>query len=164
MRPLHLPLLLALALTLSGCSDASPALSTPLTVDINGRRFHLELALTPQAQVQGLSDREEIAADGGMLFVFPREKPLGFVMRRCPVPIDVIFLGPTGRVLNWHEMQVEPPEVRDDPSRERDLKLYTSDAPGQFAIELKGGTTRTLGLKKGQKIELPLETLKTNAR
>ncbi len=133
-------------------------------MEINGHQFHLELALTREAAYQGLSDRSQIAADGGMLFVFKSEHKLAMVMRRCPVPIDVIFLGPTGRVLNWHEMQVEQPEIRDDPSRENDLHLYWSESPGQFAIELKGGTTRILGLKRGQKINLPLEELKASVR
>jgi uncharacterized membrane protein (UPF0127 family) len=61
-------------------------------------------------------------------------------------------------------MQVEPPAIRDDPSRERDLKPYTSDGPSQFVIEVKGGTAHTLGLRKGQKLNLPLAELKALAR
>lgn len=154
--------LLYIVSVIGGCTDSLSPLTSPLDVEINGHQFHLELALTQEATYQGLSDRSQIAADGGMLFVFKNEHKLAMVMRRCYVPIDVIFLGPTGRVLNWHEMQVEQPEIRDDPSRENALHLYWSESPGQFAIELKGGTTRTLGLKKGQKINLPLEALKAS--
>ncbi len=132
------------------------------TVTIDGRTFHLELALDADTRLQGFSDREHIDPDGGMLFVFPQVVPasrLQFVMRRCLVPIDIIFLGPNGRVLATHAMEVEP---FDTP--EMDLKRYGSGYPGQFAIELAGGTLETLNVQPGDAIDLPYADLKARAR
>ena len=128
-------------------------------VTIAGRTFHLELAMDDASRLQGLSDRAEIPADGGMLFVFPQPRSVSFVMRRCLVPIDIIYLDPNGRVVQTHAMQVEP---YDTP--ERKLRLYPSQWPAQFAIELRGGTLETLGLQLGQKIDMPLDALKQQAR
>jgi uncharacterized membrane protein (UPF0127 family) len=59
-----------------------------------------------------------------------------------------------------HAMQVESepntPEYR--------LKRYSSHYPAQFAIELKEGTIRRLGLAQGDRIDLPLEVLKGRVR
>src|ERR1041385_5543414 len=66
-------------------------------VNLDGKKFHLELALDDTTRFKGLSDRTDIPADGGMLFVFPRPVTTAFVMRDCPVPIDIIFLDGSGR-------------------------------------------------------------------
>lgn len=139
-----------------GCAEPQPTVApTTLPVVISDRKFDVELALTPQSRFQGLSDRTEVPPNSGMLFVMPLSEVQVFVMRRCLVPIDIIFLDPAGRVVTTHAMQVEP---YDQP--ENQLKLYSSTWPAQFAIELKGGTLRTLELKLGQKIDLPVDDLK----
>src|SRR3954469_19885695 len=76
-------------LSLNGCDD--PGKDTKFEdVKISGKTFHLELALEQDKRFKGLSDRESIPADGGMLFVFPQPVTSSFVMRDCPVPIDII--------------------------------------------------------------------------
>jgi uncharacterized membrane protein (UPF0127 family) len=146
---------------LAGCgaqrTDATGQATQPVT--IAGRSFELELALTPEARYQGLSGREHIAADGGMLFAFPDSRERAFVMRDCLVPIDIIFLDGQGRVVRTHQMTVEP---KDTP--EHELTRYPSGWPAQFAIELKGGLLDELDVKKGQRIALPLKRLKQRAR
>jgi len=93
-----------------------------------------------------------------MLFVFAHPRKLAFVMRRCLVPIDIIFLDAGGRVVQTHAMAVEP---YDTP--EWNLKRYSSRYAAQFAIELRGGTLEKLKVKVGDKIDLPLKELKQRA-
>ena len=69
--------------------------STTQQVTIKSETFTLELALDDASRLQGLSDRAEIAEDGGMLFVFPREEKREFVMRRCLVPPRARWCGCT---------------------------------------------------------------------
>ena len=140
---------------LIACGAATPTASDK-TIDatIGGHDFTLQLALTNEQRYQGLSDVPEIAADGGMLFVFPGAARREFVMRRCLVPIDIIFLGPNGRIVNMHAMQVEPYDTPD-----YQLKRYPSRWPAQFAIELKGGTLATMNLQLGQFLNLPWREL-----
>lgn len=126
---------------------------------IAGRHFDLELALTPQQRYQGLSDRESIPADGGMLFVFPSPDVHAFVMRRCLVPIDLVFVDKDGRITALHEMTVEP---YDTP--ENRLKRYPSVKPVVAAIELRAGSIAKLGLETGGQIDLPYNALKRRAR
>ena len=147
-----------LLILLAGCRQPVDLQET-LAVAIAGQTFHLELAVTSQARHQGLSDRPQLDAQGGMLFVFPMAREQTFVMRRCLIPIDLIFLDPTGRIIAMHAMKVEP---YDRP--ERLLTRYDSGWPAQFAIELQGGMIQRLGLKIGQHIPLPVEELKRLAQ
>ncbi|NJL31610.1 MAG: DUF192 domain-containing protein [Phycisphaerales bacterium] len=91
--------------------------------------------------------------------MFPSPRELTFVMRRCLVPIDLIYLDPAGRIVALHAMAVEPYDRPD-----HRLKHYRSGWPAQFAIELQGGMIAKLELKIGQIIALPVDELKRQAR
>lgn len=172
-----LTLITGLLLGLPACSEseppANPAPANPapttqaptddnntLEVTIKGETFNLELAMDDATRLQGLSDRDEIAAHGGMLFVFPDEKIRAFVMRRCRVPIDIAYLDAQGEVVWMYAMQVEP----DPNAPDYRLRQYNSNYPAQFAIEVRDGTLRRLGLRQGDRIDLPLEDLKGRAQ
>jgi len=68
----------------------------------------MELAVSTKQRVRGLSDRDSLSADAGMLFVLPKPEVVGFVMRRCRFPIDIVFLDPDGRIVAMHEMVLDP--------------------------------------------------------
>ncbi len=154
-------LLLVLILMLTGgCSragDSGGQLQTE-SVQIKGTTFDLELALTPAERAEGLMGRKEIAVNGGMLFVFPDRPPypreLGFWMKNCLVPIDLLFLDPNGKIIAIHEMDPPSPGTPD-----HELPVYRSSIPAQYAIELRGGRAAELGLTIGDVIELRFEEL-----
>lgn len=152
---------------------------TTTVVTIAGKPFTLELAVEPQVQFKGLGGRTEIKPDGGMLFVFPKPEPKSFVMRDCPIPIDIIYLDAAGRVVATYKMTAEPPRSEaekkvsappgypkapdwtwtNDDYEER-LKKYPSGFASQYVIELKGDTLDTLKVSKGDKVDLDIDALK----
>lgn len=150
--------------TILSCDDRAAANVEP--VKIKGEWFHLELATDNASRTKGLANREYIAPDGGMLFVFPRPQPLSFVMRDCLVPIDLAFLSGSGRVLAVHHMEVEPPQKPDESDAEYEarLKRYPSPYPARFAIEVAGGRLKELGLEVGDQIKMETRRLKRLAR
>ncbi len=131
-------------------------------VTVAGTQFKLDGALDHATRTKGLGGRTEIPADGGMIFVFPIVSVLEFVMRDCPVPIDVAFLDDSGRVLTIHEMTPEDPQRAGESPEiyEQRLKRYSSRYPARYAVELAGGTYRKLGVKPGDLIEFDREGLK----
>lgn len=147
------------ALLLVGCRQSAELREGRVDVTLDGRTFSLEIAADAESRYQGLSDRSKIDASGGMVFVFTDAKVRHFVMRRCEVPIDIIFLGPAGRITAMHAMEVEPESTPEDR-----LKRYSSGWPAQFAIELAGGTLHAMDLDHGDQIQLPLDALKAMAR
>lgn len=156
LKPTRIIMVLLLVLATAGCK--SDGTTGTHRVVIGEQTFDLELAMTNAARFRGLSGREKVAADGGMLFVFPSEAEREFVMRECRVPIDILFLGPTGEVLTTHAMQVEPAGTP-----EADLPGYSSGGKSAVVIELAGGTVARLGVEPGDRISLPIAELKRRA-
>jgi len=150
--------ILLLTCLLAACSDRTAApTSQPSTISVTiaDQPFTLELALDYPAHYRGLSGRSHLDENAGMLFVFEYPRELTFVMRDCLIPIDVIFLSPAGRIVQMHAMTVEPPGTP-----ELQLTRYSSRWPALYALELPGGSIERLHLKPGQKLDLPLDSLK----
>ncbi len=139
---------LALLVWLSVPGSITYAVET-VSFSIAGSEFELEVAATPASRFQGLSDRDHLDEHKGMLFVFPRSVNTAFVMRRCLIPIDVIFMDETGQILALHAMEVEPPGTP-----EYRLKRYPSGPGMRYAIELAGGSAAQLGLNAGDELQL----------
>jgi uncharacterized protein len=157
---------------LPGCDEV--ASRDTQAVKINGRTFFLEVVADDVSRNRGLGGREHIDPDGGMLFVFkaPQSGNSGFVMRDCLIDIDILFLDSNGMVVTMHQMKFEgqqrgPGEGQPgefNKAYEDRLTVYRARYPYQFAIELKGGTLPALGVKEGDRIDLPLQKLKAIAR
>lgn len=115
----------------------------PLTVT-SGKtehRFKAEVADTPQAQARGLMFRTELAPDEAM--VFPREvaEPARFWMKNTPLPLDIIFIGPDGRIANIAAMTVP-----------YSLEGVESQGAVIAILEIAGGRAAELGIKPGDKV------------
>src|SRR2546426_5963284 len=54
--------------------------------------FQVEIADTPAKRELGLQYRRELAADQGMIFLFPKESDQTFWMKNTPIPLDMIFI------------------------------------------------------------------------
>ncbi len=153
-RSLHpyILLLLLAAWTAAGSATAQDSGSVDLV--LGGEPFRLELAADPASRARGLMFRESIAADGGMLFVFPDSRPRGFWMKNCLVNMDIVFLDAEGVVVRTLEMFAEPLQRQDESVSDyhRRLPGYRSREPAQFAIELRHGTVPRLGIAVGDRL------------
>lgn len=151
-----------------------PEKKEPETVSIavGPKTFKLELAADESVRMKGLGQRDKIADDGGMLFCFKDVQVRGFVMRDCPIDIDIIYLDGAGRVVSFYQMKAEPPrgdgegKVGDfnNMKYESRLKPYSSRFGCQFVIELKGGTIPSLGVAAGQQVKYDWESLKKRSK
>jgi len=61
-------------------------------VEIKGRVFDVEVAKTPKARTKGLSGREYLASDKGMLFVFPEPGVYPFTMQDTLIVLDIVWI------------------------------------------------------------------------
>lgn len=69
-------------------------------LDLPLQRYVLEIADTPAEREQGLSDRESLSANQGMLFVFDRPAKYCFWMKDTLVPLDIIWLDTDNTVVH----------------------------------------------------------------
>lgn len=97
--------------------------------------FHLEIADTPTERAKGLMFREELAADHGMLFVFPNEGVHAFWMKNTLIPLDMIRLDSDYRIVDIQEAT---------PCQEDPCAMYTPQNAASYVIELKQGTAKRL--------------------
>ena len=116
----------------------------PLAVISDGERheFRVEVARTREEQARGLMFRTELGAKEGM--VFPRNPPdiASFWMKNTPLPLDIIFVGTDGRIMNIAAKTVP-------------YSLDSVAAVGMTGavLEIPGGRAAELGIEPGDKVE-----------
>jgi hypothetical protein len=76
-------------------------------VKIAGVKLKVELALTSEAQEKGLSDRNKIEENEGMLFVFEKPSINNFWMKDMKFPIDIIWINKDKKVI-YIEKNINP--------------------------------------------------------
>lgn len=103
--------------------------------------FKIELALTPRQQAKGMMGRTFMQDDTGMLFVFNSIAIRSFWMKNTLIPLDMIFVARDGTINQVHDSAVP-----------HNLTPVKSDAPAYAVLELRGGVSAELGIKKGDKI------------
>ena len=104
-------------------------------------KFDIELAVTPEQMAQGLMYRRQMAADAGMLFIYPAPEPAAFWMKNTLIPLDMLFIAPDGHILNIAERTIPLSETP-----------IPSAGPIKAVLELNGGTVSRLGIKPGDRV------------
>jgi uncharacterized membrane protein (UPF0127 family) len=89
--------------------------------------------------------REELAPDAGMLFDFKEPTMATMWMENTLIPLDMVFVGANGRIVNIHERAVPQSKA-----------IIAAAAPVRAVIELNGGTAARLGIKPGDRVIFPI--------
>lgn len=139
------PLLVILAALAAGpaaaaCSDAT----AELRGDWGEARFTVEVADDPAERAKGLMNRDALGASQGMLFVYEKPQRTSFWMRNTLIPLDIIFIGPEGRVLKVHENAVPLDETPID-----------GGDGVQYVLEINGGLAERIGIAAGSELRHP---------
>ena len=133
--------LLILPLKAMACPFELPA----ATISINGHTLTVKTATIPSARHCGLSNREELPKNQGMLFVYPTARPLTFWMRGTHIPLSVAFIDESGKIINIYKMLPNQTDER-----------YTSSRPAKFALEVNQGWFQACGIEIGDTVEMTL--------
>lgn len=137
-------------LGLAACAEPSPSQATAnesLTIETSTgvHGFLVELADTEERRRTGLMFREELALDAGMLFDFETPRVITMWMRNTPLPLDMIFIGPNGRIISVAENTVPYSEA-----------IVSSRYPASAVFEVNAGTAKRIGIKVGDAVSHPL--------
>ena len=151
-RALLLLATLAAVTALAGCKSggqkagttSAPASIASVAIDTGSRKvaFRVEVAVTPEEHARGLMYRSELAADAGMIFVFEQPSVQRFWMKNTLIPLDMIFIGKDRKIVGIVEDAV--------PETETERMV---GAPSQYVLEIGGGLSTRLGIKRGQPVE-----------
>lgn len=131
---------LMVAALVAGGPGSARAQTPGLELSAGVHRIEAEVASTFAARAEGLMHRRQMAANRGMLFVFPQRAQHCMWMRNTLIPLSVAFLDDDGAIINIAEMQPQT-EVNHCASR-----------PARFALEMNAGWFRQRNIGAGQKI------------
>ncbi len=104
----------------------------------------LEIADTNEKRALGLSFREHLSEDYGMLFIFHEAGVHGFWMKDMWVSIDMIWIDAKGKIVH----------VDDWVSPDTYPTIFYPPSPIQYVLETKGGEAERLGLEEGASVPL----------
>ena len=107
--------------------------------------FTVEVADTAETRARGLMFRKTMDDDNGMLFVYPRQRPVAFWMKNTFIPLDMIFVDETGVVKSVHANAIP-----------HDTTAIPSGAPVQYVVEINAGLAATKGIAEGAEMRHPV--------
>lgn len=112
--------------------------------DFGQARFRVEIADTPAERSRGLMFREDMPRMGGMLFVYEAPTDPVFWMKNTPLPLDILFFDPAGR-LSTIQANAIPFDVTGLPG-----------GPNiQYVLEIHAGLAAQLGIEEGAELRHP---------
>lgn len=110
-------------------------------VRIGSKSYVAEVASTPAAQQQGLSDRTSFSSRQAMLFSYARSQQLCFWMKNMYFSLDIIWLDGNHQVV----------KIQHNVSPKTFPQAFCAQA--QYVVELRAGQATASGLRIGQKID-----------
>lgn len=142
------------ALTLTVVPTANPALAEEqnpfahkLVFENQQHPVYVAIANTAEQRELGLMFRRELGPDQGMLFVYADQRPRSMWMKNTLIALDVLFVAADARIA---AVLKNLPPCRKDPCR-----IYDSQIPAQYMLELPAGFSDRHGIGVGQKLGLP---------
>jgi uncharacterized protein len=107
--------------------------------------FSVEVMRTEPERERGLMFRRFLAKDRGMLFEFKAEQVVTMWMKNTYLPLDMIFISRTGKVVAVAENAAPLSE-----------KIISSEVPAYAVLEVNAGTVARIGLRIGDSVRHPM--------
>ncbi|MCG3200581.1 MAG: hypothetical protein NFCOHLIN_00437 [Gammaproteobacteria bacterium] len=152
----RLPLLVLAALgsIVATIAHADPveAVVTVIAANGQGHEFVVEVADTEVRRQRGLMFREEVPADGGMIFIYDPPQVAAMWMKNTLIPLDMVFVDTEGEIV-----QVTS---RTTP---HSLEPISAGVPVSAVIELNGGSCDRLGIRAGDRVHYDLAATSTSS-
>lgn len=112
------------------------------TVQVNQKVFTVDVVTSQKDQEKGLSGRNNLASDHGMLFVFNPPTRVSFWMKDMHFPLDLIFIT-NGKIVNIFQNVPFPKPNTPDTS----LPVYTPDSAIDHVLEINAGSAKKYNIK-----------------
>ena len=143
---MRLLVIVSLFLMYNLCEVSASEKSELSIITSNGSKhnFLVEVARTEEEKKIGLMFRKTLAKNAGMLFLYKREALRLMWMKNTFIPLDILFIDKKG-VIKRVVKRTIPHSLATISSRQSVLAV----------LELRGGITSSLEIKKGDRIEHP---------
>jgi uncharacterized protein len=111
---------------------------------LNGHEYQIEIASTINQKATGLSNRNYLCPNCGMIFLFSKDGSLPFWMKDTLIPLDMIWTNSNGQITDI----ITATETES-------LKVLQNSKPAKYVLELNAHDSQKIGLKIGDFINLP---------
>ena len=118
------------------------------SAEINGKKINLIVAKSEEDRQKGLSGRDKLDENQGMIFVFEKPGKYSFWMINMKFPLDIIYINGDKVVHIFKNL----PQQADTPVGL--LPRYTPSEDANYVLELNGGQADELKIKKGTVVKL----------
>ena len=107
--------------------------------------FNVEIAQTPYQLQKGLMHRKHLDEMSGMLFIFDEIGEKIFWMKNTLIPLDIIFINNSGKILTIHKNTI--------PFSEKPLKGGKNT---KYVLEINSGLTNKYKIFEGNLVIHPI--------
>lgn len=114
-------------------------------LSVGSAKLNVEIADTLPKQMQGLSGRDSLCENCGMLFVYDRPMLQNFWMPGMKFPLDFIFIR-DGKIMEFVE-NVQP-------MSDYGVTRIQSREPADMVLEVNRGLIRAQGINIGDTVDL----------
>lgn len=120
--------------------------SKPATATINSQTFNLIAAKSAKDKEIGLSNKNSLPQNTGMIFIFDKADFYSFWMRNMKFPIDILFINGNKIVTIFQNAQPQKNEVS--------IPIYKSKEPADKVLEINAGLSQKYNIKEGDIIKI----------
>lgn len=120
---------------------------TNANIQVGEAVYEVEIRDDPEERRQGLSGKEFLAENEGMLFIFPSPEPLSFWMKEMQFPLDFVWIN--DGVIIGLDKDIPHPDANDG-----EIARILSPEPADMVLEINAGQIELQGLKIGDKVNL----------
>lgn len=122
-----------------------------IPVSIKNLTVSAQLAVNQEERKNGLSGRDSLPFDQGMLFIFEKEGQYTFWMKEMRFAIDIIWIDEKKTIVDIAKNV--PPELGE---KDRELMIYRPRANAKYVLEINAGLSDLNNLEVSDKVDFKL--------
>lgn len=115
---------------------------------VDGVVLNVEIADNKGEWARGLSGREQLTDNQGMLFLFPDSQRRSFWMQKMRFPLDILFVS-EGQISEIEAGVPAPSEQQDG----REIRVVSQDQ-ADMVLEVVSGWSQRHGIRVGDRVSL----------
>lgn len=115
-------------------------------IKIENIEINIEVAKTNDERAKGLSNREKLDENSGMIFVFNKDSKPVFWMKDTKIALDLIWINNNKIVEISKNVQPEPDKS------DSQLTKYPAPSAVDYVLEVNGGFSDKNNIKAGQSL------------
>jgi hypothetical protein len=122
-----------------------------VTINIKYLNMDAAIAKTASERKKGLSGRDSLPLNQGVLFVFEQSGTYGFWMKDMKFAIDILWLDESKKIVDIAQSVPTEPDKKD-----KEFTIYKPSQNAKYVLEINAGLSQLHGLQIGDQANFEL--------